>query len=104
MTNFKNLLLKNHWVNFNQTWQKHPWVMGIHVSSNEGSRPFPRGDNNKIANIHFRTLKIVFSRITGPISTKRSTKHSRVMGIQVCSNEGPSPFPRGDNKEKAKLH
>ena len=25
-------------------------------------------------------------------------------GIQVCSNEGPRIFPRGDNNEIAKLH
>ena len=24
---------------------KHPWVMGIQFCSNEGSCPFPRGDN-----------------------------------------------------------
>ena len=28
----------------------------------------------------------------------------RVNGIQVCSNEGPRPFPSGDNYEKAKIH
>ena len=47
---------------------------------------------------------IIFSRTTGPISSKHSTKHSWVMGIQVCSNEGPRPFPRGDNYELAKIH
>ena len=26
------------------------------------------------------------------------------MAIQVLSNEGPHPFPRGDNKEIAKIH
>ena len=25
-------------------------------------------------------------------------------GIQVCSNEGPHPFPRGDNYEMAKIY
>ena len=25
------------------------------------------------------------------------------MGIQVCSNEGPRPFPRGDNNEIAEI-
>ena len=24
-------------------------------------------------------------------------------GIQVCSNEGPHPFPRGDNNEIVKM-
>ena len=45
-----------------------------------------------------------FSRTTGPILTKLSPKHSRVMGIQVCSNEGRHPFLRGDNKEIAKIY
>ena len=38
---------------------KHPWVMGIHVSSNEGSCPFPRGDDseNKLKNFKNHLLK-----------------------------------------------
>ena len=40
---------------------------------------------------------IFFSRTTGPISTKLGTMYPSVKGIQVCSYEGPSPFPRGDN-------
>ena len=41
----------------------------------------------------------IFSRTTGPISAKLGTKHPLVKEIQVCSNEGPYPFPRGyDNK------
>ena len=39
------LLLKNHWVIFNQTW--HKALKGIQVCSNEEPRPFPRGDNYK---------------------------------------------------------
>jgi hypothetical protein len=27
-----------------------------------------------------------------------------VEGIQVCSNEGDSPSPRGDNSERVKIH
>ena len=44
-----------------------------------------------------------FSRTTEPISTKLGTKHPWVKGIQVCSNEGPYPFPRGDNYKIAKI-
>ena len=47
---------------------------------------------------------IFFSRTTGPISTKLGTKHPWVKGIQVCSNEGPRPFPRGDDYEIVKIH
>ena len=49
---------------------KHSWVTGIQVCSNEGHRPFPKGDNCEIAKIHRRNLKIFFSRTIGPISTK----------------------------------
>ena len=35
------------------------------------------------------TLKIFFSRITGPILTKPATMPAWVKGIQVCSNEKP---------------
>ena len=50
------------------------------------------------------SLEIFFSRITGLISTKLSTKHSWVMGIQVYSNECPHHLSRGDSKEIAKRH
>ena len=82
---------------------KHPWVKGIQVYSNEGPHPSPRGDNNEIAKIHWRNSKIFFSRTTELISTKLGTKHPCVKGIQVCSNEGPRPFSRGDNCEIAKI-
>ena len=45
---------------------------------------------------------VFFSRPTGPILTKLGTKHPWVKVIQVCSNEGHRPFPRGDNYEIAK--
>ena len=31
---------------------KHPWVMGNHACSNEGSCPFSRADNNEIVKIY----------------------------------------------------
>ena len=40
-----HLLLKNHWANFNQTWHKVSLYEGVQVCSNEGPRPFQRGDN-----------------------------------------------------------
>ena len=43
---------------------------GIQICSNEEPRPFLREDNYEIAKIHKRHLKILFSRTTGPISTK----------------------------------
>jgi hypothetical protein len=41
-----------------------------------------------------------FSRTTGPILTRLGTNHFWGEGIQVCSNEGDSPSPRGDNSER----
>ena len=38
------------------------------------------------------------------MSNKLGTKHSWVKGIQCYSNEVPSPFPREDNYELAKIH
>ena len=35
--------LQNHLANFNNLNTKHPWVKGIQVCPNEGSRLFPRG-------------------------------------------------------------
>ena len=36
---------------------KHPWVKGIHVSSNERSCLYPRGDNNEIAKIYYNIIQ-----------------------------------------------
>ena len=44
-----HLLLQNHWANFNQTWHKSSLGDEDLSFLNEGSRPFPRGDNYKIA-------------------------------------------------------
>ena len=77
--------------------------MGIHVCTNEGLRPSKRIDNWEKIKINSQLLKI-FSRTTGPISTKLGTKYPWVKGIQVCSNEGPRPFQRGDNWEIIKIN
>jgi hypothetical protein len=49
-------------------------------------------------------LKIFFSRTTGPILTILVTDHSYVKVIQICSNEGDNPSPRGDNSKRVKMH
>ena len=111
----------------------HPWVEGIQCFvffSNEGSRLFPGGDNYEIGKIHWRHVKIFSYRTAQLISTKLGTKHPWVegdsnlffyqkltdkilkssswelleLGIQVCSNEEPHPFPRGDDFEIVKIH
>ena len=45
-----------------------------------------------------------FSRTAGPILTRLGTNHPWVKGIQVCSKEGNSPSPRGDNSKRVKIH
>ena len=77
---------------------------GIQVYSSKGPRPSPRGDNGEIVKLYWKYLKIFFFRTIGPISTKLGTKHFWVNGIQVYSNEGPRPFPRGDNCQNVKLY
>jgi hypothetical protein len=49
-------------------------------------------------------LKILFSRTTGPILTILGISHPLGERIQVCSNEGDCPFPRGDNSKTVKIH
>ena len=97
----KIFFIRTTWPISTKLGTKHPRVMGIQflLIINEGPRPFPRGDNKEIAKIHWWPLKIFFLRTTGPISMKLGTKHPKVMGNHICSNEGPCPFPRGDNSE-----
>jgi hypothetical protein len=77
---------------------------GIQVCLNKGPCPLERGDNHKNVNIGWGHLKIFFSRTTGPVLTRRGTNHPWVKVIQVCSKEGDSPSPRGDNSERVKMH
>ena len=46
--------------------------------------------------IYWRYLKILFSKITSPISTKLGTKYSVLKEIWICSNEGTYLFQRRD--------
>ena len=95
------LFLKNRWANFNRNWHKASLGDGDSSLFKWRALSFPRGNNYEIVKIHWRNFKI-FSRTTGPISTKLSTKHPWMKGIQVSSNEGHCPFPKGDNYEIAK--
>ena len=57
-------------------------------------RTFPRGDNYEIMTLtKFKNLL--------QNHWANDTKHH---WEEVCSNEGPCPFPRGDNSEIAKIH
>ena len=80
-------MLKIHWQNlkiiFSRTTElistklgtKHPWMNGVQICSYEGPFSFSRGDNYKKVKIHWRNLKIFFSRSTESFSTKLGTKH-----------------------------
>jgi hypothetical protein len=95
-------LLQKHWANFNQTW--HRSSLGrIQICSNEGGCPSPKEVKSERAKIYWNCLK-TFSRISKPNSIKFSTNYSWIKGIQVCSNEGECPSPRGDNSKRVKVH
>ena len=53
----------------------HHWEEGIQVCSNEEDCSSPRGDNSKRVKIHWKFLKIFFSRTSRPNSTKLGTHH-----------------------------
>ena len=98
----KNLLLKNHWANFNQTW--HKTFLGDEDSSLFKLRAqlFSKGrysyyEKAKMHNDCWN-LNIFFPRITWPIATKFATKHPLVKGIQVCSKEEPFNSHKIDNE------
>ena len=85
--------------NFNK---KHPWVEGIQFWLNEGSGPFPRGDNSENVKLYWKIFKNLLLQNHLTISTKLDTKHPWVVGIEDCSNEGPHRFQSGYNYEIAK--
>jgi hypothetical protein len=46
-----------------------------------------------------KSVKIVFSRTSLPISIKFDKNYLCTKGIQVCTNKGPNPFQRGGNSK-----
>jgi hypothetical protein len=61
------------------------------------------GDNHKNEKMEWGHLKLFF-RTIGPILSRLGTNYPWVKGIQICSKEGDSPSPRGDNSERIKIH
>lgn len=58
----------------------------IKICSNEGSGPFPRGDN-EITEVCYRNLKnLLLKNQNDPISIKLGTRHILVKGIQLLTN------------------
>jgi hypothetical protein len=64
----------------------HSWGKGIQVSSNDGDSLSPRGDNRERVKIHWKILKVFFSRTSRPNWIKLGTNYPWMKGIQVCSN------------------
>jgi hypothetical protein len=82
----------------------YPWVKEIQVCSNNGPGPLLRGYDYKNVNMGRGHLKIFFSRTIGPILTRLGINHPWEEGIQVCSNKGDCPSPRGDDSKRVKRH
>jgi hypothetical protein len=78
-------------------------MKGIQVCSNKGPGPLQRGDNHKNVKMEWGHLKIFF-RTIGPILTRLGRNHPWGKGIEVCTNEGDNPSPRGDNSKRVKIH
>jgi hypothetical protein len=79
-------------------------ILIIQVCSNKGPGPLQRGDNHKNVKMGWGHLQIFFSRTTGPILTRLGINYPWGEGIQVYSNEGDCPCPRGDNSKRVKIH
>jgi hypothetical protein len=101
---FKIFFFRTNRPNSIKLGTSHPWMKGIEVCTNKGPGPFQRGDNKKNVEIGWDHLKIFFSRTTWPILTRLGTNYPWVKVIQVCSKEGDSLFPRGDNSERVKMY
>jgi hypothetical protein len=74
----------------------------MQVCSIKGLSLFQRGDNHKNVKMGWGHMKI--SRTIGPILTRLDTNIPWVMGIQISSKKGDSPFPRGGNCERLEIH
>ena len=66
---------------------KHPWVIGNQVYSNEGTRLFPREDNNQIA----KSIAQIKNFLQNLLVSFKQTWHKVSLGkwMQNCSNEEP---------------
>ena len=95
----------NHLANFRQTWHKASLgKRGFKFVKFKETALFQGGIFTKYRKHVDGNFKIFFSRTTGTISTKFGKKHSWMKKIIFCLDEEPSPFPRGDNYEKAYIN
>jgi hypothetical protein len=66
-------------------------VKGIQVCSNKGPVPLQRGDNHKNIEMGQGHL-IIFSRITGPITTRVGINHPWGRGFKFVQMKGIALF------------
>ena len=62
-------VIKSHWANFNQTWQKSLFgKREIQVCSNKGPLPLSRGDNNEIVKKkNHKNIDVIKSSFPNPL-------------------------------------
>ena len=99
-----HLLLQNHWANFSQTWQKASLGEGNSNFLKWRALLYSKGRLLWNSKKYIDEIKKIFSRTPRSISAKLGTMHPWAKEIQICSNEGPHPFPRGDNYPIGKIH
>jgi hypothetical protein len=94
---FNIFFFQNHWARIDHIYMKAFWYNVDSELFTSESPGVGKGHNRE--NYIYKCLywKKIFSRTSRPISIKLVTNHSWVKGILNCSNDGPSPFQRGDN-------
>ena len=126
LVNFSNSSLEPLYQLIIQTW--HETWLGkemIQICSNEEWYHSSVRDNSKFSqtklknSFYFECSSKVVVRLSicklcafvsssqkalGHFESNSGIKHSWMKGFQVCSNERPHPFPKGENNEKAKMH
>jgi hypothetical protein len=73
-------------------------MKGIQVCTKIGPGPFQRGDNGKNEKNGVWSFKNLFQNSWTKFN-QTWHKSSLGEGIPVCTNEGESPSPRGDNSK-----
>ena len=98
------LLLQNHLANFNQTCHKASVGEGDSSLFKWRVTPFSRGRQYWKCKIILKIFKNLLLQNRLAYLNQTWHKASLGRGIQVCTNEGPRPFPRDDNSENIKLY
>jgi hypothetical protein len=77
--------------------------MSINISWNHGPRDSRGATIGKTIFTYVRIEKKSSPKPAGQLQSNLVQTLSCMMGIQVYSNEGPSPLQRGDNHKSAKI-